>query len=450
MSEMRLATDGVGFAGAAWRKLVDPAGQMTFWVLGNGLICLALVLGAPVFQVFVALFVLTFFVHQPHKVLSPLTVLYIYYGAWFIFAPAVASIYSGVLNLNEYRLAFVLAHAVFSTAALALTAGEKLGLVAKGAPAELPDISPARLAMVIGVLYVIATASVLAIVMRSGGIQVWMDNPGDAFLNRGGTGAFVVISHFSSLALAACTAYAAYRGRRISLLACFVIWVLVTSPVHGSKLQIGLLLLVAAMPWLVSAKFWSWKLAVLLLGGVVLFIGGMFMRHQDIFRSVGMILTTANYFTALENLAVSLRDFPPNFMSTFFLPFNKIGMIMGIQDSSSYFDMNHFLTDIYYPSSWAMKATEQWPVETDLYLNFGFVLGLPLIFVFFFLHGWIYGHAQRVNSVGAWFAVVMITVGMISHLRGSLYNHVDFYMYPYILAMFFLMRGWKLFRPGSP
>ena len=38
----------------------------------------------------------------------------------------------------------------------------------------------------------------------------------------------------------------------------------------------------------------------------------------------------------------------------------------------------------------------------------------------------------------------MLTVGMISHLRGSLYNHVDLYLYPYILAAMIAMGGWKL------
>lgn len=446
MTLSQLTPDLISSAMSLWRLgSKQPGFILAFLLAGNCLIYLALTVGLPTFPFFIALFVLTFFVHQPHRVLSPLTVLYIYYGAWFIFAPSVAGLYSGMLNLDEYRTAFALAHTVFSSAVLALVVGEAAGLASKRKFFEMPDISPAKLSLLIGILYIIATAAILMIVMRSGGIRVWIDNPGDAFLNRGGTGAFVVISHFSSLALAAATAYVSYRGRQLSLLVSFSTWVVVTSPVHGSKLQIGLLLLVAVMPWLVSSRFWSWKLAALLVGGVTIFLGGMFMRHQNILSSFGLILSTANYFTALQNLAISIRDFPADFFSTFFLPFNKVGMVLGLQDAAAYFDMNHMLTDAYYPERWAMKATEQWPVETDLYLNFGFAFGVPLIFLFFYLHGWIYGYAQRTNSVGAWFAVVMVVVGMISHLRGSLYNHVDFYMYPYILLMFVLMSGWKLF-----
>lgn len=450
MAQVQLPADMASVVIDLWRRSVsDRRSQFALWGAGNCLIYLALLLGVPTFPVFVGLFFITFLAHQPHKVLSPLTVLYIYYGAWFIFAPAVASLYIGVLDLVEYRMAFALAYSVFSTAVVSLVLGEALGLSSTRNLIRLPDISPAGLTTIIGALYVIASLSILGIIMRSGGLGPWLDNPGDAFLNRGGSGVFVVISHFSSLALAAATAYIAYRGRQWSLLLCFIAWVLVTSPVHGSKLQIGLLLLVAVMPWLVSSRFWSWKLAALLIGGVVIFLGGMFLRHQSILSSLGMVLSTANYFTALQNLAMSLRDFPTDFLSTFLLPFNKIGMLLGLQDSSAYFDMNHFLTDMYYPERWAMKATEQWPVETDLYLNFGFALGLPIIFVFFFLHGWLYGFAQKTNSVGAWFAVVMVVVGMISHLRGSLYNHVDFYMYPYIAVMFILMSGWQLFPDRS-
>jgi hypothetical protein len=103
--------------------------------------------------------------------------------------------------------------------------------------------------------------------------------------------------------------------------------------------------------------------------------------------------------------------------------------------------MNHYLTDTYFPMYWASRATEQWPVETDLYLNFKFFGGLPLIAIYLLIVGYIYGVATKVNSLGHWLVAFLMSVFMISHLRGSLINHTDFYMYPYFVMVFLLFRN---------
>lgn len=418
--------------------------RVSVFVWGNVFIYVLYLINQSTFPAFVFLYSLVFCLCQPTRVLSPLTILYLYYGAWFIFAPATASIYDGQLELPEYRLAFAFAFSIFSVAALSLVCGERLGQSTVPLPIRMPDVSLALIVVGQVILYIVATTSLVAIVLGSGGFQTWIDNPGDAFLNRGGTGVYVILSHFSSLLLAMLTALSAYRWKRYSFLFFFVAWVVLTSPVHGSKLQIALLIVISFSPWLVLSKFWSAKLALFLLSGVAIFILGMLFRHQDILRSWGAVLSTANYFTALQNLAISNRDFEPSLLTTFFLPYNKIWLTFGWVEPSSYFDMNHMLTDIYYPERWQMRATEQWPVETDMYLNFYFFGGAGIIALFFFLHGWLFGYACKSNSAGAWFAVVMLTIGMISHLRGSLYNHVDFYLYPYILISMIAMAGWKL------
>ncbi len=127
-------------------------------------------------------------------------------------------------------------------------------------------------------------------------------------------------------------------------------------------------------------------------------------------------------------------------MQTFLLPFNKLLSPVGIPDQPFYFDMNHWLTDLYYPEAWKIRATEQWPVETDLYLNFQFVYGLPLLFGYLFILAALHGHAQRQDSLGAWFSAFVLTLFLVSHLRGSLINHTDFYMYPFVAAVYVLFR----------
>lgn len=418
------------------------------YVLGSTLIYGVYSLGLPTFPFFLALFGVTALIHRPRFALSPLTVLYLYYAAWFVAAPAFAEIYKGDLGLPEYNLAFAFAYSTLGLAAMAIQWGESIALRQPSLPSwfnRLPAApSDKALYIIIALLYALASAAVAMIVLRSGGIERWMANPGAAFLARGGTGAFVILSHFSSLALAAISGYVAFRNRNYWPVAIFLVWLSATFPVHGSKLQIALLITMVLSPWIFRARFLSWITAALVAGGGAVFLGGMLLRHHNLLSSWEKVVSTLNYFTALENLAMSVRDLAPGFLQTFFMPFNKIGMLLGLVPADSYFDMNHYLTDLYYPGKWARRATEQWPVETDMYLNFFFVGGLPIVFLFFAAHGYLFGLAKRLNSMGSLFAVTMITIGMISHLRGSIYNHVDFYLYPYILLMFLLMLNWNI------
>ena len=151
-----------------------------------------------------------------------------------------------------------------------------------------------------------------------------------------------------------------------------------------------------------------------------------------------------NYFTALRNLMLLIKDFEPGFIQTFFLPFNKFLTPFGLSDPGLYFDMNHMLTDKYFPSAWEIRATEQWPVEADLYLNFYFVFGLPLIFFYTFMVGYIYSKARCESNLGIWIVSILLTFSIVSHLRGSIYNHVDFYLYPMFYIIYIMLKRYPL------
>ncbi len=399
--------------------------------------------GFETFVPFAALSILSAILLPPRYAFSPLTVLYGYYAAWFVVAPLFAGKYVGVMDLPEYRASFPLLYSVFGAGVFSLLLGECLA--SKTSIEPRPDNPPSKgfLTLVILLLYILSTVFVALIVQFSGGLDFWINNPGQAFLNRAGTGVFVIGSHFSSLVLALATGYTTKQHRRLWPLLLFVAWLLFTSPVHGSKLQIGTLFILAFAPWIVQVRFYSVSTVALGAVAVAIFIAGMAFRERSILSSWGMLLSTLNYFTALENLAIALRDYPPSWMTTWFLPFNKIGMSLGFVEPTAYFDMNHMLTDRYRPDAWKIRATEQWPAETDLYLNFSFFFGLPILIPFFALHGWLYGYARRVNTAGAWFAAILLALSLISHLRGSLYNHIDFYMLPYILLIFLMFSGWR-------
>jgi hypothetical protein len=415
------------------------------WMYGSHL------LAAPNFHAFLALFAFTMLMRPPRIAVSPLTIFYAYYGVWFVIAPLFAEIYQrDTLHRPEYTLSLALAYSVFGIGVVAIEAGTRL---AQRWKLRAPGGEPApsyRLRRWVFLLYVTSTIFVAMIVSSSGGLERWISDPGDAFLNRGGSGVYVILSHFSSLALAALSGYWSYRSRTRWPLFVFLFWVVVTSPVHGSKGQIALLVILAVLPWLRTMRFVSLRSSALYIAFGAIFFLGVIFRNVSWIDATTIVPYALNYFTALENLAISVRDFEPQFMRTFFLPFVKFSTPFGLQDSSMYFDMNHMLTDIYYPHAWEIRATEQWPVETDLYLNFYFVFGLPLVAGYLMTLGAIAGYAVRRNTLGPWFAAAVLTVFMLSHLRGSLINHTDFYMYPYIFFMYYVLRNLPLARANGP
>jgi hypothetical protein len=417
-----------------------------------GLLCMyvELAFAAYNFPTFVALFVLTFLVVRPKRAISPLTIFYAYYGLWYVLAPMFAQIYQDdVLRRPEYLLSLTLMYTPFGLGVIAIQAGEHYAQRATATPAALRRMPLFHARMWVAFLYLSATLCLALIVWSTGGPQRWIANPGEAFLNREGSGVYVILSHFFTIALAVLSGYLGYQLRRKWPVLCFLLWVLLTSPVHGSKGFISMLVLLAVAPWLKDMRFFSGR-SYLLYGSLLgIFFLGLYFRNVSWLDLETVVPYALNYFTTLERMAMAVRDFEPQFMLTFLMPFVKFLTPFGLQDPSMYFDMNQFLTDRYFPHAWEIRATEQWPVETDLYLNFYFFGGLPLVAAFLFVTGAIFAFAVRRNSLGAWFAAIVLTVSMVSHLRGSLINHVDFYMYPYIALLYFCLRRLPIARPDA-
>jgi len=309
----------------------------------------------------------------------------------------------------------------------------------KNAPRE-----SSALRIIIPSVFICSSVLVVLIVLSSGGFSYWISAPGDAFLNRAGSGIYVVLSHFSTFLLAGLVGFHTYKTKRNFWLIIFLLWLIVTSPVHGSKQLISIFLIISIIPWIRYLRVASTGAIIVsaLLAGIFFF--GLYLRNISWITLEDALPYALNYFTALRNLMLLLEDFDPGFIQTFFLPFNKFLTPFGLSDPGLYFDMNHMLTDNYFPSAWEIRATEQWPVEADLYLNFYFVFGLPLIFLYTFVIGRIYGKAQRDSNLGIWVVSVLLIFSMISHLRGSIYNHVDFYLYPMFFLIYMLLKKYTL------
>ncbi len=427
-----LAIFGVAFAGSIWLTQAS---------------------GGYVFDQFMVGYAMLLLITFPSRLFSPLSFVHIYYGLWYLIAPLFAQRYTGeALHQPEMQLALAYLFIGYWTCLLGCIAGDSLfgqvkTLVRSGIEQDQQRHDPLSSAWIV-LLYLVSTAMVALIVINSGGLAVWLDNPGDAFLNRQGTGLYVVVSHYASMLLAALSGLHAYRTRNPFWWLTFVGWLMATSPVHGSKFQIILLLALSLIPWIRHVRPVSPAAISVGFSFVGIFFLGLYFRNH-IWVELNTILPYAlNYFSTLDNFAMSLSDMGPGALETFFHPFRKLASPLGIPNESFYFDMNHLLTDMYFPHAWAIRATEQWPVEKDLYLNFGFFAGLPLLFAYLFGLTAIWHSAKARDTIGWWFVSITTTLLLISHLRGSLYNFNDFYMLPFLAVVGYGLRAVSINQPS--
>lgn len=392
-------------------------------------------------MLYVALAIVT----PPRNLVSPLSVIHGYYFVWFLLAPAFSELHSqDDFASGAHYAAYAMIFVTHLTAVIGARSGEKRAYRTLQPIRDQVQLGESRrdFALHSGVLllYAVSTSLVVAIVLSSGGFVRWIEAPGDAFLNRQGSGVYVVLSHFTTFLLAALVGYSAYKYKRKLPLIAFVAWLALTSPVHGSKALISLFLILSLTPWLRNLKLISVSAVIFGAGLVIIFFFGLYLRNISWITPEEAIPYALNYFTTLRNLILLINDFEPDFLLTFFLPFNKFLTPFGLSDSSLYYDMNHLLTDKYFPTAWEIRATEQWPVEADLYLNFYFIFGLPLIFLYTYLIGRVYGRARVVNDLASWILAMLLVVSIVSHLRGSIINHVDFYLYPMFFFIYALLR----------
>lgn len=413
-------------------------------LLGASLLAVGYLFGISSLKIFLMLSLAVAILIPARRLVSPLSIIHGYYFVWFILAPGFSELHSeDNFADGAHYAAYGMLFFTYVTAAFGAKMGEKAAYRSAGpvVPLAADNVKGhKKLIAIMVLLYAVSTLLVVMIVLSSGGFSYWTEAPGEAFLNRQGSGLYVVLSHFAIFCLSALVGYHAYTSKRTYPLIIFLAWLAITSPVHGSKGLISLFLILSLTPWLRNLKFASASSLIFVATLVFIFFFGLYLRNISWITPEEAIPYALNYFTTLRNLIMLFDDFKPDFMLTFFLPFNKFLTPFGLSDPSLYFDMNHLLTDKYFPTAWEIRATEQWPVEADLYLNFYFVFGLPLVFIYTYVIGRIYGRARLSNNLGNWIVAMLLIVSIVSHLRGSIFNHIDFYLYPMFFLIYSLLK----------
>lgn len=162
-----------------------------------------------------------------------------------------------------------------------------------------------------------------------------------------------------------------------------IVAIALQSYMNGFKGRLIFLLIMYFSPWLILMRINIKSLSLISITFFVLLYTATLVRTEGFYASgIFFMEMLIGYFNAhqLHELIVSSRD--PGFLQTVWQIFVKPLQSFGLLGPDVDFDISVMLTKEFFPEHWYReKATQQWPLDTELYLNyFGFYLSwIPLL-----------------------------------------------------------------------
>lgn len=374
----------------------------------------------------------------PQKVIDPKNIVFGYYFMFY----GVAVVFTQRINyLEEFGIygsrAFLLCSISYVVIMISLDYfGRKFECKNESMEVELQVRSIDKV-----VLLSILLISLAVFIMKTGGLMKWITDSNGAYFSRRGSGLWSILwlSSFQIFLFFEGEKELISRRSIISrILYCifsFILFLFV-----GSKSAMILLLFLLFSNVIMKIKLRSVYTLFIIISGIAIFIVGMYIRCKSIMTDFSSVLSTClNYFDTFENLAGSLRDFAPSFGKTMFLPLNWILQRFGTYLVVPYHDMSIWLTTFYTPDTWFIgQGTNQWPIETDLYLSLFYYGGLPLLVGYAAIIAKLFSLAQH---KGIWrYIYIVEAVYIISHLRGGVFIFWYFWLIPIYFVLIYRYR----------
>ncbi len=266
---------------------------------------------------------------------------------------------------------------------------------------------------------------VILFIQSTAGLNAWITDYSFTYLTkREGHG----LLNFTIIALGNVTvfllgleAWLAQRKWPIILLAFLVMTVL--SYIGGVKSRFIFLLILFLSPWFITMKFRVRTLIAMSLSFFALLYVGTLIRTEGFYASGPFFLEMLiGYFNAfqLHDWIVASRE--PGLFQTVWQVFIKPLQVLGMMSPDASFDISVMLTKEYFPDHWELeRATQQWPLDTELYLNYyGVWLSwLPLL-MYSAMLAWLYKRAVLQVNLLLLPIYVMEFQRIFSTLRGTL------------------------------
>ena len=390
-----------------------------------------------------AVIVLTYVAFTPDRVFHPANMLFAYYGLYVVVSCGLNfilwsigweyklpwgqvvfwdsfSLYT-IFQIEFTFLVLYLSLIQFSGRLSQAQATDRSMVVQKWNPTLLPTVKPV-------VVYATLAISILFVawfIQATAGIDEWIFNYSATYLSkREGFGLLnVVTAAFGSAAmfLLGVLTYQAERKRELLLLA--IISLIILAFPAGFKSRLIFLMIMYLTPWLLQIRFslkWVWRMALVF---VVLLYLATLVRTQGFYSSPAYFMEMLiGYFNSYQLHDWIVTSRPPEWFSTVHQLLIKPKQILGIASIDDNFDISVMLTKEFFPEQWDREhATQQWPLETELYLNYyGIILSaVPLVAYGAFM-GWLYRRSMLLLQL-PWIPIYVLEFQrLFSTMRGTL------------------------------
>ncbi len=379
---------------------------------------------------FALLTIFIFFLSKPKYIFSPKCIVFCYYFLWFGLAPIFAQRYS---SIDVHSDIFFYAYLYLSTSYVALFLVSEVTINENKLLKNNNSIKIYKKDIVF--LLLLTVIFLFLYIHFSGGLLHWINNIDRAFLTRQGAGVYYL---GFSLCMPLLFFLIASKDPKFPMIILMLGAILLLSPFIGSKQKIIFLFLLVFYRKLYFCTVNVSNIVMVVLPIVGLFVLGNFFRNSSWMTWSDVLSYSLNYFDTLDSLFIVLNDFSAFDKMTMFLPFNKFYNLFTGEDL--FFDVSAYLSSIYFPHAWAIRATVQFPVEVDLYLSFGYFIGLPFLLLLYFLYCKIYTISTSAKTPILIYIWMNLFVYILSHLRGGVILWTDFYMYTFFVFIYFIFR----------
>jgi hypothetical protein len=326
---------------------------------------------------------LTFFIFRPNEILHPNNVLFAFYGLYII----LPSNLNLVFNLIDWEYVLpwvqevswneiskqVLYQAEFTF--FILFFGFRYFSIEKTSQIINVHIKVFINKKAVYVLSVLNLILIIWFFESTAGIKSWITDYSQTYLSkREGHGLLNFITITLGNVLAFILGYWTLRTseKKIVPILIAVLVLGLQSYMNGFKGRFILLLVLFLSPWLYLLRL---RLTTLFTA-ICLFFGLLYtttlVRTEGFYTELSFFLEMLiGYFNSyqLHDLIVTSRS--PDFFQTVWQIFVKPLQTLGFMGAEADFDISVMLTKEFFPDQWYLeKATQQWPLDTELYLNY--------------------------------------------------------------------------------
>jgi hypothetical protein len=395
---------------------------------------------------------LTYLCFRPTRVFHPNNMLFAFYGLYVILSSSLTLI----LHLIDWEYVLPWGQQVFWETFSRYTLFQAeftflvlffsfrhfcAGRAAAGDPhQDVVIIRPSLLAALYAFTYFLA----IWFIEATAGLQAWITDYSATYLSmREGHGLLNVVTiAFGNITVFLLGLKAYYEKSKMRTVLLALLIALPLSFIAGVKSRFIFLLILFLSPWFMSLQFRLRHLVRFSLAFFALLYVGTLVRTEGFYASWPFFLEMlVGYFNSFQLHDYILTSRDPGFLQTVFQIFVKPMQILGwLNDPDADFDISVMLTKEFFPNQWYDEhATQQWPLDTELYLNYyGLWLSwLPLIGYAWFV-ALLYRHAVLLRNYTLVPVFVMEFQRIFSTMRGTLIPwEVFIYIGQYLVIYFF-------------